>query len=284
MEKFMNFMDKYVTPYAAKLGAQRHLVAVRDAFVAMIPLTIIGSLATLINNAPIKALNNFLTDNPVGQRLKEINGDIWWGTLAIMALLLVIGVSYNLAKSYEENGLQAAMIATSIFVLLIPQVGTIAVEGAEAVSGWGLIAVGYFGTTALFTAIIVGLLSTEVFIKLGKVKQLVVKMPEGVPPAVSRSFAKLIPGVLTVVIFAVAGLLIRTLSDGVFLTDLINKYVGIPLSNVTDTLTSAVLIALFIHGLWFVGLHGANIALPFTGTMLTNLGVLYGNNISSFCL
>ena len=268
----MNFMDKYVTPYAAKLGAQRHLVAVRDAFVAMIPLTIIGSLATLINNAPIKALNNFLTDNPVGQRLKEINGDIWWGTLAIMALLLVIGVSYNLAKSYEENGLQAAMIATSIFVLLIPQVGTIAVEGAEAVSGWGLIAVGYFGTTALFTAIIVGLLSTEVFIKLGKVKQLVVKMPEGVPPAVSRSFAKLIPGVLTVVIFAVAGLLIRTLSDGVFLTDLINKYVGIPLSNVTDTLTSAVLIALFIHGLWFVGLHGANIALPFTGTMLTNLG------------
>lgn len=272
MEKFMNFMDKYVTPYAAKLGAQRHLVAVRDAFVAMIPLTIIGSLATLINNAPIKALNNFLTDNPVGQRLKEINGDIWWGTLAIMALLLVIGVSYNLAKSYEENGLQAAMIATSIFVLLIPQVGTIAVEGAEAVSGWGLIAVGYFGTTALFTAIIVGLLSTEVFIKLGKVKQLVVKMPEGVPPAVSRSFAKLIPGVLTVVIFAVAGLLIRTLSDGVFLTDLINKYVGIPLSNVTDTLTSAVLIALFIHGLWFVGLHGANIALPFTGTMLTNLG------------
>ena len=272
MEKFMDFMDKYVTPYAAKSGAQRHLVAVRDAFVAMIPLTIIGSLATLINNAPIKALNNFLTDNPVGQRLKEINGDIWWGTLAIMALLLVIGVSYNLAKSYEENGLQAAMIATSIFVLLIPQVGTIAVEGAEAVSGWGLIAVGYFGTTALFTAIIVGLLSTEVFIKLGKVKQLVVKMPEGVPPAVSRSFAKLIPGVLTVVIFAVAGLLIRTLSDGVFLTDLINKYVGIPLSNVTDTLTSAVLIALFIHGLWFVGLHGANIALPFTGTMLTNLG------------
>ena len=59
MEKFMAFMDKYITPYAAKMGAQRHLVAVRDAFVAMIPLTIIGSLATLINNAPIKALNNF---------------------------------------------------------------------------------------------------------------------------------------------------------------------------------------------------------------------------------
>ena len=108
----MAFMDKYITPYAAKMGAQRHLVAVRDAFVAMIPLTIIGSLATLINNSTIKALNNFLAENTFGQQIKTLNGDIWFGTLAIMALLLVIGVAYNLAKSYEENGLQAAMIAT----------------------------------------------------------------------------------------------------------------------------------------------------------------------------
>lgn len=272
MEKFMDFMDKYITPYAAKMGAQRHLVAVRDAFVAMIPLTIIGSLATLINNAPIKALSNFLADNTFGQQIKSLNGDIWFGTLAIMALLLVIGVAYNLAKSYEENGLQSAMIATSIFILLIPQVAKIAIDGQPAVEGWGFIGVAYLGTGALFTAIIIGILSTEVFIRLGKLKQLVVKMPEGVPPAVSRSFAKLIPGMLTVVIFAVAGLLIRLAVDGQFLTDLINKYLGIPLSNITDTLPSAILIAFFIHGLWFVGLHGANIALPFTGTMLTNLG------------
>lgn len=272
MDKFMAFMDKYIIPYAAKLGAQRHLVAVRDAFVAMIPLTIIGSLATLINNAPIKALSNFLAENTFGQKIKEVNGDIWWGTLAIMALLLVIGVAYNLAKSYEDNGIQAAMISTAIFIILIPQVATITPEIGEAVSGWGLIPVAYFGTTALFTAIIVGLLATEVFVKLGKIKQLVVKMPEGVPPAVARSFAKLIPGMLTVVIFAIIGLIVRTLSDGIFLNDLINQYVGMPLSKVTDTLPSAILIALFIHLLWFVGLHGANIALPFTGTMLTKLG------------
>ena len=48
-----------------------------------------------------------LPENTFGQKIKELNGDIWFGTLAIMALLLVIGVSYNLAKSYEENGLQA---------------------------------------------------------------------------------------------------------------------------------------------------------------------------------
>ena len=273
MEKFTAFMDKYILPYATKLGAQRHLVAVRDAFIAMIPLTIIGSFATLINNMPFKALSNFLAENTFGQQIKTINGDIWWGTLAIMALLLVIGVAYNLAKSYEENGLQAAMIATAIFFFLAPQVASITPEGAtEAVVGWGFMQISYLGTTALFTAIIVGLLATELCVKLGKVKALVIKMPDAVPPAVSRSFAKLIPGMLTVLIFAVIGLIVRTVADGAFLTDLINKYVGIPLSGVTDSLGGAIAITLFIHGLWFVGLHGSNIALPITSTLLTKLG------------
>ena len=108
----------------------------------------------------------------------------------------------------------------------------ITLGGQQVVEGWGFIGVAYLGTEALFTAIIIGILSTEVFIRLGKVKKLIVKMPDGVPPAVSRSFAKLIPGMLTVVIFAVFGLLIRLLADGQFLTDLINKYLGIPLSNI----------------------------------------------------
>ncbi|MGL5380262.1 PTS sugar transporter subunit IIC [Clostridium sp.] len=272
MDKFMAFMDKYIVPYAAKLGAQRHLVAVRDAFIAMIPLTIIGSFATLINNMPFEGLKNFLVENTFGQQIKAVNADIWWGTLAIMALLLVIGVSYNLAKSYDENGLQAAMIATAIFFFLAPQTATIVPEGAAEVTGWGFMAIGYLGTTALFTAIIVGILSTELFVKLGKVKQLTIKMPDGVPPAVSRSFAKLIPGMLTVLVFAIIGLVIRTIADGQFLTDLINKYVGIPLSGVTDSLPGALIIAFFVHGLWFVGLHGANIAMPITETLLTKLG------------
>lgn len=273
MEKFMAFMDKYILPYATKLGAQRHLVAVRDAFIAMIPLTIIGSFATLINNMPFKTLSNFLAENTFGQYIKTINGDIWWGTLAIMALLLVIGVSYNLAKSYEENSLQAAMIATAIFFFLAPQTASIIPEGGtEAVVGWGFMQIAYLGTTALFTAIIVGLLTTELFVKLGKVKALVIKMPDAVPPAVSRSFSKLIPGMLTVLIFATFGLVLRNVTDGAFLTDLINKYVGIPLSGVTDSLGGAIVITLFIHGLWFVGLHGSNIALPITSTLLTKLG------------
>ncbi|MGL5245613.1 MAG: PTS sugar transporter subunit IIC, partial [Sarcina sp.] len=270
MDKFMGLMDKYVVPVAAKIGAQRHLVAIRDAFVSMIALAMVGSLATLVNNLPWPAYQDFMA-SIFGEGWKTLGGDIWWGTLALMSLFVVFGVAYNLAVSYKEDGLQAGLIATSIFFILAPQVASFTTEAGEAVSGWGFVPSAYVGTSALFTAIIVGLLATECFVKLSKIKQLTIKLPAGVPPAVSRSFAKLIPGMITIILFATVGMLLR-FGTGQFLTDLINKYVGTPLRNVADSLPSAMFIALIVHLLWFVGLHGTNIVLPFTQTLLMDLG------------
>ncbi|MGL4800417.1 MAG: PTS sugar transporter subunit IIC [Cellulosilyticaceae bacterium] len=270
MDKFMAFMDRHIVPYAAKIGAQRHLVAIRDAFLAMIALTMVGSVAVLINNIPFDPYQEFMV-KVFGEGWKTLTGDIWFGTLALMALFLVMGIAYNLAKSYNEDGLQSALIAVASFFILIPQTATITPEVGEAVSGWGLIALKYLGTEALFTAIVVALFTTEVFVRLSKVKQLIIKLPAGVPPAVSRSFAKLIPGMFTLVAVGLVGLGLHLLGQG-SLTDLINHYVGVPLSNIADSLPSALFIVLMVHGLWFVGLHGANIALPFTETILMKLG------------
>lgn len=44
-------MNKFIE-IAGRIGAQRHLVAIRDGFVAIMPLIIVGSLAILINNFP----------------------------------------------------------------------------------------------------------------------------------------------------------------------------------------------------------------------------------------
>ncbi len=271
MEKFMAFMDRYIVPVAGKIGAQRHLVAVRDAFVAMIPLTMIGSLAVLLNNLPIDAYQDAMV-NIFGEGWTTLNGNLWWGSLAIMALFLLIGVSYFLAKSYNENEIQAVMIAVGCFFVLIPQVAAITNEAGVTVEGWGLIPVSFFGTTALFTAIIVGIVSTEIYVKLSAIKQLTIKLPDGVPPAVSRSFAKLIPGMLTMIIIGVIGLLITNLTNGDNLTNIINTYLAMPVKNVADSLGGALLIAFLGHGLWTVGLHGTNIMLPFTQTITMDLG------------
>ncbi|HAX73590.1 MAG TPA: PTS sugar transporter subunit IIC [Firmicutes bacterium] len=258
----MAFMDKYIVPIAVKIGAQRHLVAVRDAFIAMIPVTMIGAFATLINNLPSDGYKAFMA-NVFGEGWTQLGGDIWWGTIATMALFVAVSVPYFLAKSYKEDGLQAGMISLCIFLLAAPQVG------GEA---WGNINWFYTGTSALFTAIIIGLLSGEVYVKLSRIKQITIKMPDGVPPAVARSFAKLIPGILTILIFAIVSMLIRFAADGQFITDLINTYLAAPLRNVADSLGGALSIAFFVHILWVFGLHGSNIALGITKPLTMDLG------------
>ena len=57
----------------------------------------------------------------------------------------------------------------------------------------------WIGTKGLFVAMIGSLLWTELFCWL-KRKKLVIKMPEGVPPAVQESFAALIPALVVMIL------------------------------------------------------------------------------------
>lgn len=273
MEKLMAFMEKYLVPVAAKIGSQRHLVAIRDGFVAMIPVTMVGAFGTLIKNLPVKPYQDMLANTSFGQGIASLGGNLWWGALAMMSLFLVVSVAYFLAKSYEANELQAGLIALCGFLVLSPQVATIADEaGAVVAEGWGFIPWTYVSTNALFTAMIVAIISTELYVRLSKISWLTIKMPDSVPPAVSRSFAKLLPGVIALFIIGLIGVIISNLSNGLFINDLLSQYLAKPLTGVADSLGGAIFIALFVHVLWIFGLHGANIALPAVEPILMELG------------
>ena len=62
MQKFIAFMEKYMVPIAGKIGSQRHLAAIRDGFIAVMPLILVGSMAVLVNGLPIPAFQNFMKD------------------------------------------------------------------------------------------------------------------------------------------------------------------------------------------------------------------------------
>ena len=47
MNAFLKWMEKYFMPVASKIGSQKHLVAIRDGFVAIMPITMVGSIAVL---------------------------------------------------------------------------------------------------------------------------------------------------------------------------------------------------------------------------------------------
>ena len=278
MEKFLGFIERHIVPVAAKFGSQRHLVAVRDGFVSMIPIAMIGAFGSLVKNLPLPIYQEFLTTTSIGGHIASVGGNLWWGSLALMSLFLVVSVAYALANHYKANALQAGLIALCSFLILTPQTMSVTVEGiADPVVGWGAVPWGYVSTSGLFTAMVVALISTEIFVKLSNISALTIKMPDSVPPAVSRSFAKLLPGLITITIMAIIGVLISTLSGGKFINDLLQEYLAMPLTGVADSLVGAIVVALFVHILWIFGLHGANIAMPVISPILMELG---GENVA----
>lgn len=277
----MTFIDKYIMPFANKLGNNRHLLAIRDALVGMIAITMIGSLAVLFNNLGSvpgigKPYNNLMVAI-FGETWKTLGGDIWWGTLAFMTIFAVFGIAHKLAKSYGDDGFEAMLVAAAAFFVLIPQVANVSItpDGGEAVTGgaWGVISWNYFNATALFTGIVVAIIATEIFVRLAKVKYLIIKLPDGVPPAVARSFAKLLPGMITIFTIGLFGLILRKfISNGAYLNDWLNSVLVTPLSGAVDSLPFAMLIVFLVHGFWMLGLHGPNLLGGITAPLMTKLG------------
>lgn len=252
MNAFIQFLEKYFVPVAGKIGSQRHLVAIRDGFVAIMPLIILGSFATLINNLPFESYQNFMA-NVFGEGWTDLGGNIWKGSFAILSLLVAIGISYNLAKSYQVDGLSAALVSFGALVIMSPVTAT---EGG--------IDFAWTGAQGLFVSLIVAILSTEIF-RLLIQKNFTIKMPNGVPTAVARSFAALLPATVVFIVFGMAFLLFS--HAGTSLHTIIFESIQKPLQGLSNTLPSAIIFSLLIHLLWFFGLHGTNILGPIMETI-----------------
>ncbi|WP_099223979.1 PTS sugar transporter subunit IIC [Listeria costaricensis] len=256
MNGFIAFMEKHFIPYAAKIGGQRHLVAIRDGFIATMPLMILGSFAVLINNFPIQAYQDFMNGLFGEGKWQAFGVNVWNGTFAILALLISFTVAYNLAKSYDKDALSSGVVSVASFFAI----------GAVAPAAEGGMSIAGLGSTGLFLALIISIISTEIFTRLSGSDKLVIKMPDGVPPAVSRSFAALFPAMITVSIFG----LITAFFQAAGITDLVAEFYKLiqePFMGLANSLPAALLLAFVSAFLWFFGLHGANIIDPFMQTI-----------------
>ncbi|AOM84417.1 PTS cellobiose transporter subunit IIC [Salisediminibacterium beveridgei] len=247
MNAIMNWMERYFIPVASKIGAQRHLVAVRDGFVAIMPLIILGSFAVLINNLPVEVFQNFM-ESLFGEGWTAVGGNIWDGSFAILSLLVVAGISYNLAKSYNVDGMSAMLISLASYIILTP-----------TTEDWGL-AYAWTGAQGLFVGVITALLTTELF-RVLYLSKFTIKMPDGVPDGVIKSFRALIPATIILILVSLVQIFINSATDG-SLHELIFNLIQEPLQALGNTLPAAIIIAFLNHLLWFFGLHGTNILGP----------------------
>lgn len=248
------FLEEKFVPVAARIGNQRHLIAVRDGFIAIMPLTIAGSLAVLVNNLPIDLYQNTMNAVFGEGNWTQWGGNVWGATFAMMSILLAFTIAYNLAKGYGKDSLSAGVMGLAAYMTF----GTFGEGGLTGLTT---------DTGGIFIAIIISLLSSEIFCRLSGNSKLLIKMPDGVPPAVSKSFAALLPVIITISIFA----LVRTIiSVTLEMPDVIGSFyaaVQEPFMGLTNTWTAALILAFIPAFLWTLGVHGANIIDPFMQTI-----------------
>lgn len=240
-------LSKVLVPVAGKLNNSRYLQVLRDAFMLAFPLTIFGSIAVVIANLPF--LDKIMSESSLNM-LKDMLGVAPNATMGVMTVFVVFGIGYYLSKSYEVEGIFGGAIALASFLLLTPFV--VQIEGKEAVQG--VIPLDRLGAKGMFLGMITAFIAGEIYRKVVQ-KNITIKMPAGVPPAVAKSFAALIPAVVTLTFFLVVNIIVTQMFQ-TNMHDVIYNVVQAPLVGLGSGIIPT-LIAIFVTQiLWFFGLHG----------------------------
>lgn len=250
----MKFLEDLLLPVARKLAENKYLSAIRDGFIAIMPLMIIGSFFILINNVIIGPNGIFFKLFQLELApLTKFGAVVAPATLSIMSLLLAFTTA---KKMCEIEGLDDTIIpavAVVNFLILVPFIfdGNLGIEYVNTF---------YLGSPALFLSFTVAIITIVILKKLQQIKQIRISMPESVPTGVSRSFNLLVPILLVVFMFAGLRLLIDL--TGQTTTELVFSILQQPFSSLVNSPIGLVIIFILYMLLWGFGVHTAFIFGP----------------------
>ncbi|MDE1549676.1 PTS sugar transporter subunit IIC [Jeotgalibaca caeni] len=220
-------------PGILKVSENKFVVAVRNGIAVTMPLTVVGSLFLIFANLPFEGWSNFLGEFGIKLGV-PINF-----TFGILGLVACAGVAYYLAESYKLDQINSVVLSLSAFLML------------QATEDWS-VDVSKMGSTGLFLGILTGIASVLIinfFVK----HNIIIKMPDGVPEAVSKSFTSLIPGAVIIT----TAWMIRVMLE-IDVNQLIQQLFS-PLAVGLNTLPGMLLYVFVLLLLWCAGIHGSNV-------------------------
>ncbi|WP_277868648.1 PTS sugar transporter subunit IIC [Latilactobacillus curvatus] len=226
------FQNKF-SPTLARISNMKYLIALRDGMIITVPFTIFGSIFMIIANLPINGWNDLIA--PIMTKLQAPVTV----TFGILALIVALGMSYQTSKVNKIDPLAGTAIGTIAFLICM-------------LNDKFMIDPATLGSSGMFTAIVVAIISSEImhfFIK----RNIVIKMPDSVPPAVSSSFASLIPGGAALLFFW----LVRVLFN-IQINDVIQAIFS-PLVFGLNSFWGMEFVLFLTLLLWTMGIHGNNV-------------------------
>ncbi|KEI52223.1 PTS sugar transporter [Enterococcus faecium UC8668] len=266
--KVVDRLSEKMLPIISKMSSQRHLLAIRDSFIVTMPLVMAASVMVLLNalifsNATVQRI---LDLSPLAELASIVNN----GTMSILAIIVCYNIGWNLATHYIQTGViddpsfspvHAGILSTAVMFILMPLSSTVTLMDGNTAEATGVFLQSLTSSSGLATAMIAALVSTELFIKLAKMKSFKIRMPEGVPPAVATSFNSLVPEIVVILFFSVVVFTLNH-TTGLNVPQLIELAIQTPLKAFVLSVPGILFLQFFSDFLWVFGMHGSSILAP----------------------
>lgn len=236
---FMDNVMKMAAPLS-KFASFPAIAAIQEGLIAVMPLILIGSLFLVVSlfgtdNIGGTVLIPFLA--PIASKLSVMKQL----TMGFMGIYASVAIGCSFAEKIGVNTKTAAVLALAIFFTF----------NFNGVSDDGTISTTALSATGLFAVMISTLVGTWLY-KLIVDRDITIKMPAGVPPAVGNAFTSLIPFALILTICW----LIRTILDFDLVTWLTTCLT--PFVSAADNIWMYTFERTVSAILWAAGLHGDN--------------------------
>ncbi|CAL8901213.1 Permease IIC component [Bacillus pumilus] len=253
---------------AYRITNQKYIMAIKQAFVTLMPIIITGAFAVLVANmimSPETGLAYFEMFRFLAE-LQPIMKAINYATLNFLTIGAVFLIGIELGKINGHKSLFPGLMALISFISVIPTTLLLEVDGSmrEVVD---VLARQFSDPKSLFLGMIIAIVSVEIFCKLTEVKWLQIKMPDSVPSNVATSFSSLFPSIITITIISSFGFAFHRLT-GIYLHEAVYNVVQRPLESVVQGLPGILTLMFVAQFFWVIGIHGNQMIKPIREPLL----------------
>ena len=247
MSKVIGFLEEKLVPVAVWIEKNKYINGIRRAFIMLMPLLMIGSIFLMIQAFPLPAYQNAM-GRLLGENWKTIFDIPVTATFSMIAVYVSFLVAQQLAKQFELDSIAVGLLSLASFLILTP---------LEKTTDFGeVLTFQWLGSKGMFIAMLIGL-GTVVIFRFFVTRNIVVKMPEGVPPEVIRSFEALIPGAVILTVALLLRLLMGQTAYGT-IHDFIYTVLAVPLKALGTSYIGSLLTVFAISILWSVGINSGS--------------------------
>ena len=248
MNKLIAYIEKG-KPFFEKLSRNIYLRAIRDGFIAGMPVILFSSIFILIAFVP-NSWGFVWSDDVVALLMKPYSY-----SMGILALLLAGTTAKSLTDSVNRSMEKTNQI-NYMSTLLAAIVGLLMLAADPIEGGF---ATGFLGTKGLLSAFLAAFVTVAIY-KVCVKNNVTIRMPDEVPPNISQVFKDVIPFTLSVVSLYALDLLARHFV-GASVAESIGKFFA-PLFSAADGYLGITIIFGAFAFFWFVGIHGPSIVEP----------------------